>query len=296
MRIIHLSDIHVWHWPRRPGQLLSKRLVGVAALLAGRAARFPRGRLGAVLDRVASLRPDHLLITGDVTTTALPSEFTAIRSALAPLIDTLAGQVTIVPGNHDRYTRASVRGRLFEKAFTELLPQPEFPWIKPIDASTVVLGLDPCRAHVSATGYLPAEQFEAARALVSRGREAGKRIVVACHYPLATPPGISGNLKRKRLVNAGSVSDWLRGIGPHLYCCGHVHTMWAFHPTDVPEQLCLNPGPPLMISREASSTQGFFEIELEADAVRVDHHGWSAEAGWQVRRMAEEPAFFAGAR
>ena len=43
------------------------------------------------------------------------------------------------------------------------------------------------------------------------------------------------------MINAAEVRDWLGGIGPHLYCCGHVHAAWAFRPPTIPNQLCLNP-------------------------------------------------------
>jgi 3',5'-cyclic AMP phosphodiesterase CpdA len=266
--------------------------VGVAALLTGRAARFPQDRLAAVVDQIAALRPEHLLITGDFTTTALPSEFAAMRVVLAPLLRAVR-QVTVVPGNHDRYTQASVRGRLFEKTFAEFLPKPEFPWIKHLDDETVVLGLDPCRAHVSATGYLPPAQLDAARALLSG--EPRRRILVACHYPVDVPAGFEKILRSKRLVNADLLVNWLREIGPHLYCCGHIHALWAFHPPSVPNQLCLNPGAPLMRSEAGDPPPGFLEIELADRAVRVVHHGWDgagAESGWRVTRLADEQLFF----
>ncbi len=104
LRIVHLSDIHFWRYAINPLRLLSKRLVGmtvarcwaVPATSGWNASR-------ELVDRVNSLRPDHILITGDLTTTALPSEFRAARAALADWLDDPA-RVTIVPGNHDRYT------------------------------------------------------------------------------------------------------------------------------------------------------------------------------------------------
>ena len=41
--------------------------------------KFRSKRLGDVVERIQSLEPDHLLITGDLTTTALPTEFQAAR-------------------------------------------------------------------------------------------------------------------------------------------------------------------------------------------------------------------------
>ena len=72
MRIIHLSDIHVWRLAFNPLRLLGKRSVGFFELLRGRARRFRLERLADVVARVQGLNADHILITGDLTTTALP--------------------------------------------------------------------------------------------------------------------------------------------------------------------------------------------------------------------------------
>ena len=103
LRLIHVSDIHFWQYALNPPQLFSKRLLGMASLLVRRARRFRLERVQDVVERVIGLKPDHILITGDLTTTALPAEFRAAKRALAPWLD-VPGQVTVIPGNHDRYT------------------------------------------------------------------------------------------------------------------------------------------------------------------------------------------------
>ena len=86
MRIVHLSDIHFWQYTFNPLRLLSKRLLGTASLLLGRARRFRLERVPELVARVQELNADHILITGDLTTTALPAEFRAARAALADLL------------------------------------------------------------------------------------------------------------------------------------------------------------------------------------------------------------------
>ena len=46
---------------------------------AGRAGRFRLAGVPDLVERVRELEPDHILITGDLTTTALPAEFRAAR-------------------------------------------------------------------------------------------------------------------------------------------------------------------------------------------------------------------------
>src|SRR5215468_5765167 len=69
VRIVHLSDIHFWQYAFNPLRLMSKRLTGMVALVAGRARRFRMAAVPRVVDRIRSLDPDHILITGDITTT-----------------------------------------------------------------------------------------------------------------------------------------------------------------------------------------------------------------------------------
>jgi 3',5'-cyclic AMP phosphodiesterase CpdA len=290
LRIVHLSDIHVWRYAFNPMRLLSKRAVGMAELVLRRARKFRLERLQGVVERVRDLAPDHLLITGDLTTTALSAEF---RDAHAGLADLLAdpGRVTVIPGNHDRYTAGSVRHREFERWFGAFAPPGPYPWLREIGGDVTVLGLDATRSHLTPTGWLPPEQLARARDLVA-DRVAGRRLIVACHYPLAAPPAYARELGHKRLINAPAVADWMATIGPHLYCCGHVHAAWAFHPLGLPEQFCLNAGAPLLRDPTGRRPPGFLEITLGDPAadgdVRVTHHAWTGD-DWSTRPLTPAP-------
>ena len=293
LRIVQLSDIHIWRRVWDPRALWGKRFVGMAELLAGRARRFRLERLEAVVDRVLSVRPDHVLITGDLTTTALPAEFADARRGLERLL-TEPAAATVIPGNHDRYTRASVRTRAFEREFGAFAPGPEseYPWLKWLDQETAILCLDASRPHLTARGFLPFRQIEAARTLLETAGTRLERLIVACHYPLAAPPGFQAELARKRLGNQATARAWIATLGRHIYCCGHVHAAWAFVPPELPEQLCLNAGAPLLRHRDPSRRPGFLEIEIERDgAVRVSHHAWGPP-GWERTLLYEASPFF----
>ncbi len=214
----------------------------MASLLLGRAGRFRLERLPELVDRVRNLRPDHILITGDVTTTALPAEF---RAAQAGLADWLGDPTTttIIPGNHDRYTLyAHVSGR-FERFFGDFSPTKALSLAAQLDAETAILGLDPTRSGISASGKLPRSQIVAARGLVTTAAPV-PRLVIACHYPAAVPPRFRREYAMKPLVDRIALVEWLATIGPHIYCCGHVHSAWAYQPDELPNQLCLNSGAP----------------------------------------------------
>ena len=260
------------------------------ALLRGRARRFRLERLADVVERVASLHPDHVLVTGDLTTTSLPGEFADARAALAPLLSD-ASRATILPGNHDRYTRGSVRQRTFEATFGVFAPAGSYPWLRHLDPRTALLGLDPTRSHISARGLLSIDQLERAQDLVADPSTRPRRLIVACHYPAVAPDRHRRELARKRMVNAEAAKAWLSTIGPHLYCCGHVHAAWAFVPVEIPDELCLNSGAPLLRDLTGKCPPGFLQIDLEGDDVSVAHHGWSGEK-WVAQPMIAKVGFF----
>jgi hypothetical protein len=290
LRIIQLSDVHVWRYSYNPFHLFNKRVIGTASLLAGRASNFRLERLDSVVARIKELAADHILITGDLTTTALPAEFQDAREALADLLVDPT-RVTVIPGNHDRYTDGSVRHRQFEKYFGMFAPSETFPWLRPLDSSTSILGLDPTRAHISARGFLPPAQLDKARDLLNSRANFPRRLIIASHYPVYAPPSYAAELKPKKMKNDVEVGDWLATIGPHLYCCGHVHAAWAFRPPALPNQLCLNSGAPLLRDPTGLRPPGFLEIELHDRDVSVLHHAWVGD-GWEVRPLHQNPAFF----
>jgi len=289
LRIVHVSDIHFWRYPANPLHLLNKRIVGVGALALGRASKFRLERVQSLVDRVVALQPDHILISGDLTTTALEIEFRAARHALEPWLR--PQKVTIVPGNHDRYTGESARNFRFERYFGEFAPKQEFPWIRWIDARTGILAFDPTRPGLTARGELPVRQLEEARRLVENPESRPERLLVACHYPLQAPVHLQKELHRKSLRNARGLTDLLTSIGRHIYCCGHVHAAWAFIPSKIPDQLCLNAGSPLFQDPTHRSLPGFLEIFIQDEDVKVIHHAWS-ENSWRVDELWVAPSFF----
>jgi 3',5'-cyclic AMP phosphodiesterase CpdA len=255
LRIVHLSDIHFWQYAINPLRLLSKRLLGTTSLLLGRARRFRLERAPELVERVQNLGADHILITGDLTTTALPAEFRAARAALADWLGDPA-RVTIVPGNHDRYTLGAHHTSRFEQYFGAFSPQRSFPWLRRLDSGTAILGLDPTRPGISARGKLPPIQLVRAQEAVATAGPI-ERLLIACHYPVAVPPAFEREYAQKPLVNPGELTAWLRTIGPHLYCCGHVHAAWAYQPDAIPNHLCLNAGAPLLRDKTGHRPPGF---------------------------------------
>jgi hypothetical protein len=118
-----------------------------------------------------------------------------------------------------------------------------------------------------------------------------RRLIVACHYPVVAPAFHAAELNAKRMRNAHEVRAWLATIGPHIYCCGHVHAAWAFRPPSLPDQLCLNSGAPLLRDPAGRRPPGFLEILWEGESVTVLHHSWNG-ASWSIQPLVDHDVVY----
>jgi 3',5'-cyclic AMP phosphodiesterase CpdA len=290
MRLLHISDLHFWHITFNPFRLAGKRLFGTAGLILSRSRKFRMETMPAVLERVREVEPDHILITGDLTTTALDEEFRAARRALSALNCT-PSSLTIIPGNHDRYTRGATRGRLFEKYFGDYSPSEDYPWLKWLSGDTTILGLDACRPRrISARGIIAADQLAKAQELLDGARPKIKQLLIACHYPVALPAGVV-DPRGHGLEGREHLQQFLARQAPHLYFHGHIHTAWAFTPVGLPGTLCLNPGAVLKRNVEQGERASMLEINTHDAGVEVKRHVLSQKS-WKVESRVLLSAFF----
>jgi hypothetical protein len=97
---------------------------------AGRRWRFGEveRRLGLLLDDIDAQQVDHVLCTGDLTALAFDEELARAARAFGPRLAEPA-RYTVLPGNHDRYTREAVRRRTFERAFGGV-SSTTWPWVR----------------------------------------------------------------------------------------------------------------------------------------------------------------------
>ncbi len=130
----HISDVHVLDLAGVSlGRYINKRVSGLLNLAMKRRNAHPIAILEALVDDVVSRPVDHTLLTGDLTNLALQSEFRRAREVLDPIAR--PDRLSVVPGNHDIYTRGSARERRFESYFGDLMwagveVDREYPWYK----------------------------------------------------------------------------------------------------------------------------------------------------------------------
>jgi 3',5'-cyclic AMP phosphodiesterase CpdA len=237
MRIAHLSDLHVLALAGvSPHRFLNKRLTGYANLRLKRKHIHRRSYVEAIAKEIATLQIDHVVVTGDLTNLALAEEFAAARDLLEKGLGLSPKDVSVVPGNHDLYTRGALRTQRFSKFFAEYIQSdlPELAAKTPLGAFPFVRLRGPCaiiglttavpRLPFVASGRIGAAQLEAFGKILDHPEVKKRTPVVLIHHPLHNPSS-----KLKTLVEGLTDADELAAhlmrstIAEGLVLHGHLH-------------------------------------------------------------------------
>jgi 3',5'-cyclic AMP phosphodiesterase CpdA len=196
MKIAHFSDLHLLSLVGVPTRrFLNKRFTGWLNL------RFKRGHIHhsayvkAIAREIARRGVEHVVVTGDLTNLALESEYELARDLFEEDLGLDASRVTIVPGNHDLYTRGALDTRRFEKYLGAYLASdlPEltvdaggarFPIVK-LRGPVAIIALSSAvpRAPFVAAGELGPAQIAALARVLAHPEVARRVPVVALHHP-----------------------------------------------------------------------------------------------------------------
>lgn len=159
-------------------------------------------------------RPDLLILSGDITQRARPSQFRAARA----FVDRLGGPVLAIPGNHD-LPLFDVAARLwrpyagFQKAFGEAL--------EPVhdSAEALVVGVNTTRAYRHKNGQVGRAQIERVSQRL-RAATFGQLRVVVVHQPVVVtqPKDWPDRLRN----STAALSSWAEA-GADLVLGGHIH-------------------------------------------------------------------------
>jgi len=224
MRVAHITDIHWLEHPTFRG-LFFKRLMGSANLyLRGRWQHFSEKVQTALVQAVLDQEPDVLVITGDLTGQALHSEFEKARQALEPLLARIP--TLMVPGNHDVYTVGSKKEARMVSYFSSWMGLEPGRAVARLDiGSLTILGLDPTRPHLLASGKLPRHHLDQLGELLNSSELDGRSILLALHYPILDRRGDLYDGLTHGLVNAGELVEVLRASRhtPSGIVHGHKH-------------------------------------------------------------------------
>ncbi len=226
--IAHLTDIHLGPVTGLAMRYWNvKRALGFANWLRHRAEAHDPAALARLCEDLALQRPDHVLVTGDLTNLGLPSEHARAATWLSRL--GAPDKVSVIPGNHDIYSRigkdeGTARWRPFmasDETSQALAPRAwGFPYVRRLGAIAIV-GLN--SAHETppfvAAGALGRTQLERLEAVLDAlGREKLFRLVMIHHPPL---PGQAPPMRA--LKDAAGMQEVIARAGAELVIHGHNH-------------------------------------------------------------------------
>jgi 3',5'-cyclic AMP phosphodiesterase CpdA len=222
LRFLHTSDIHLLDLSGvSPWRYLNKRLTGRVNLALKRRRSHDAKLFHRMMEMVPVLGVDRLVLTGDLTNLALESEFELVQRTLraAPV------PTTVIPGNHDTYTRGSVRAGRFESFLSEFMDgerigRAAYPFVQRhgdlalIGVSTAIASLP-----LYAVGQVGADQLARLGKLLHITAGQGLRRVVLIHHPVVD--GVSG--VRHDLLDRSAFARVIAEHGAELVLHGHEH-------------------------------------------------------------------------
>ncbi len=230
-RLAHISDLHLASLQGIHAlQLLNKRILGYAKWHISRKAKTDTTIAHILIDNLHEIKPDHTVITGDLTHLGLPDEFTGAIKWLEKL--GTPENISLVPGNHDTYVREAWNAT-FQKLIKYLKPQFSFrsscmpcslddifPTLE-IIGPIALIGIStavPCGPHL-ATGMISRYQLEKLENILQQleGRDLFRTLFL--HHP-----PVEGVVKRRKaLVNHAALERIIKTHGCELILHGHSH-------------------------------------------------------------------------
>lgn len=225
--LAHLSDPHLPPMPAaRFRELAGKRALGYINWTRNRHKYHRREVLDALVADIQAQRPDHIAVTGDLVNLALDAEFAPAQAWLEGVGP--PDQVTVVPGNHDAYVRAT-RDR-FGGTFESYLKGDTdtsgtgFPFVRRRGPVTLI-GVSSAvpTLPLMATGRLGHAQLDALDRVLAQLRPDETFRVLLVHHPL------NSTSRMKRLTDSKALRALLKRHGVELVLHGHDHihsTMW----------------------------------------------------------------------
>lgn len=219
--LAHLSDVHLpFDAPLGARHWNVKRALGYLNWQGKRRSVHRRPIADRLIADALTLRADHIAITGDLINLGLPAEYEAALAWLQSIGP--PERVSVVPGNHDIYSRLS--GHAGAARWAPYMGCEEqslaFPFVRRAGPLAIV-GLNSAveTPPFVAAGRLGAHQIEVAGEMLQRLREEGAIRVVLIHHPPL--PGLASS--RRALSDAKYFARMLQKAGAELVLYGHNH-------------------------------------------------------------------------
>ncbi len=228
--LAHLSDVHLA--PLRgftPGYWNVKRGLGFLNWHRRRYKIHQRAIADLIAADLIQQRVDHIAVTGDLTNLGLPQEFIEARKWLEHV--GAPDRVSVVPGNHDIYTKRMSGASCLEDwapymtsddwGRNQFGAQSEvFPYVRKL-GQVALVGVNSAvpTPPFYAYGRVGSQQLERLAAVLDLLRRGGLMRVVMIHHPPL--PGQAPRMKA--LSDASELKTVLEQHGAELVLHGHNH-------------------------------------------------------------------------
>jgi 3',5'-cyclic AMP phosphodiesterase CpdA len=287
--LAHLSDPHLPPLPAaRIRDLMGKRALGYLNWTRNRHKYQRRDVLDALVSDMHGQAPDHIAITGDFVNLALEAEFEPARAWLEAVGS--PDRVSIVPGNHDAYVRATQRR--FPETFANYLTGDDasdhggpFPFLRR-RGPLALIGVSSAvpTPPLMATGWLGRNQLDALDRLLSRLSAEQLFRVLLIHHPLRS------DSRAKRLTDSGELRALLKQHGAELILHGHDHihsTMWIDGPDGTIPAIGVPSASALAHGRYPAAAYNLFSIERDGDAWRCQQTVRGIDDELRIRQLSQ---------
>lgn len=192
MKIIHISDLHILKVKGSVFDFLNKRIIGLLNIYINRRGEYSIENVEKLFDDIKKQDYDHIVITGDFTNLALPSEFEKNKELLEKLGD--SSKISIIPGNHDSYIKSAVKKRYFQKYFNKWLVSDikiqgnnKFPYVRLLNENIAIIGFNSSIADClfCSSGKISKYQIDEFERIMKNPNLKNRYKIVLIHHHLA---------------------------------------------------------------------------------------------------------------
>jgi 3',5'-cyclic AMP phosphodiesterase CpdA len=277
-RILHLSDLHFWHLPKRPSMWLSKRASTYLALLMQSHRRFKLVRMEQLLKIIPELNLSHAVISGDLTLSGTDHEFEMFH-AFYQQLKKMVPHICVVPGNHDLYIKRKWKKGFYKHAL-QWMDEVTLQGLFEKRQSTVTLDgvefilLDlarPCPLG-HAEGLFSHEQALELKKAVEKPTHISR--VVVGHYPMHPT-----KKRANQLEGFEKLEETLRAQNVTAYLHGHTHQQHLIDERYFGLPVSMDSG-----SLSGPLQAGFNILDIQENMSHAYMYHYDSLHGWQMHQ------------